>query len=973
MKRDIAAVCRDHLFDEKIIITSASSSGRQLRERCARDGTPWLNLHARSVDGFARHILGDEDAVVTGLLTPGQSERLMRHACEGAIPEDSAFAALRSNRGFHRALLQGIEDCELAGLDPATLAATAFGDSERGRVFVAIHVTFAKLCAQRNRSTRSMLLRAALAAARESTSTRILLVEPSLLNRLPAVARELLEAAGDLHEIEARDARSTLHVHRAERPEWEVRAAFRTVLDSELRWEDAEIVLMRGDLLPLAYELSRQLDIPCTFDPGIPLHYSKAARTVTAYLRWISSDFAASHLIRMMYDGVPDFSEWKHEGVRGGRLSTAALLREAAIGWGRDRYLPRIDALIARRGTDEKISARDLKKRREFLADRAWIARLLEVTPHPDVENRVGLHALAEATRILVTDMSRDKYPGEQQALAELLRLLTDYLEGEDEHSPVAELSARVIADIRSITYPLVLQEPGAEPLLVTTPRPGHLHVSTAGRGGYSGRPCTLLLGADAATLPSPSAQNPVLLDSDRRAINLATGSHLPLASEKAEHDTAAFHALVSRITGQLHVSWSERDAQDGSVRFPSHLLLDLLRREQGDPQLGYDDLERAAGAPLSAAPLQNALSLAEYWLQRSITDEAEVLRHRMREALPLLARGSDAEAARAGDTFTAYDGSVAAEGVQHALPSPLSASRLEAFAKCPYRFFLSTILHLSPPDPWDRDAAEWLDAAQLGSAVHTILERFMDAVRAKNDFPVRPAHLPLLQQILTAVLTDTAERVPAPSALHRSEGAARVQDLCERFFRLECAEPGTPLALEQNFGHNRGEREPLPPLEIAVPGGTLQVSGGIDRVDSEADSSLLVRDYKTGKRHFDASVGLGGGKHLQHALYVEAVRTFFAQHRDVVAAEYVFLGENEGGLRLRMPDASAELPVALGHIRECITQGIYPHTPEKDECRHCDFAELCGSDDSVNIQSRQKLENAGNRMLDAWRSLRNV
>ena len=974
---DIDTVCREHLFTEKIIVTPHASGGRQLRERCARDGTPWLNLHAFGVEGLARHVLGETHPHCRTRLTEGQALRMLAEICAEELGATSRYAALGGSRGFHRALFRAFEDCRLAGRNPADLPQQHFSDPAKAAEFRRLAEAFHARCRRDGCATRSEVIRAAEeSCAGSPASARILLVEPGMLDRLPHLERRLLEQAGSIVLLSPPDENArTLRFRHAERTEWEIRESLRLAIADEGRWEDTEIVLLRADLLPLVYEISRQLDIPATFDPGVPLHYSKAARTVTAYLRWISSDFDAAHLVRMMYDGVPDFSEWKSEGVRGGRLSCAALLRDAAIGWGRDRYLARIDARVR---TLENIAASaeaDSGKNRqlhECRANRAWIARLLDVTPVHDDAGRLSLHALADGMRVLVTEMSRDKFPGEQQALEEMARLIADYRHGTDVRDTPSSLARMIIEDIRSITFPLVLQDPGAEPLRVTTPQPGHVHVSLWEHGGYSGRKRTIVLGADADTLPRTTTQNPVLLDAERRDINTATGGALPLASDAAARSMQAFDALLQRLEGTVHLSWSACDTRDDTPRFPSRLLLDLLRRQEGNASLQVADLRHHSGVPDGAAPVATVLSMSEWWLQQRLRHGAPATRAGMRAESSLLNHGTTAEEHRQMSRFSPYDGFVPGPTDGHTLPSPLSASRLETLAACPYRFFLRDVLRLREAEPWDREKDQWLDAAEKGQAVHRILHLFMAALHDENALPVREEHHALLTRIADEVLDAYAARIPVPDPAVRRECERSIRAMLAVFLRKECGSEGIPLALERSFGDARDEKSALPPLPLKLPGGIMHISGTIDRVDRLPDGSVLVRDYKTGRKNADPTKGLDGGRVLQHALYAEAARTFLLEDDGdaPLQAEYFYLSEKEQGSRVRMPLGEAELPSILENLCTLIRTGTFPHSMRKKDCNGCAYADLCGDSAEVSGQSARKVADESNHALDAFRRL---
>ena len=984
-RTDVAMVCRDHVLTEKIIVTTASSGGRQLRERLAAAGTPWMNLHAMTPAGLARHLLGAWHPVVRAAGSPGQLRRLMARVCKETLDDSSYFTGLRENGGLHRALLRAIGDCRMAGLDPAQVASGHFSDERKADDFRRVAQAFAAACKRDSCLMEADVMEEACAASERVTTDRIILVEEEFFEGMSALERRLLQHAGHVHLIAHRGS-AVLRARRAERPEWELRAALRGILDEGRRWDEAELILAQPALLPFAYELTRQLDIPCTFDPGVPLQYSKAARTVSAYLRWISNDFDGAALIRMMYDGVPDFSEWKYDEVRGGRLSCAALLREAAVGWGRSRCLERIDARIEeleRACESEEASERLHRQIREYRADRAWIARLLEVTPRQDSDGRLSLHALAGALHILVTQMSRDKYPGEQEALERIATMLDDYREGTELLLPVSDLAAMIEEDIRATTYPLVLQAPGMDAKRTTTPEPGHLHVSLIDRGGWSGRRCTVIVGVDADTLPARPVQNPVLLDSERQRLNAAYGTALPLASDGIQRSVSSWNALLHRLEGDVTLSWSDTGGADGRPRHPSRLLVEAVRGNMGgtapgDEKVGHSTPGESGSSPFDLIPCgavaQGAcLSPAERWLQVRQRQGGKPTAVAMKTWLPLLARGEEAQRLRAGDVFTQFDGFVGdGAPIERVLERAISASGLETLASCPYRFFLERVLHLAEPEDWQRREDRWLDAAQRGQAVHRILQLFMQFKMGEEATAVSDADRQQLMQLCDEVLEEYAAANPVPSESVRREEERGIRAMPDIFLREEQTRHAHPVALERSFGHARGESDPLPPLELATSAGPLLISGTIDRVDVLDDGRLSVCDYKTGKNRIKPDLGLHGGRVLQHALYTEAVRALFpeAHAAEQLQAVYFFLSPREQGARVSIPYTRNELMDTLAAFRGLLSTGAFPHSAVKQDCEHCRFSDLCGDAETVSRQSATKLSNHDNSMLDAYRRI---
>ncbi len=247
--------------------------------------------------------------------------------------------------------------------------------------------------------------------------------------------------------------------------------ALRQLLRDGHAFDSAVFVLTEPGMLPLSYEFTRTFDLPGTLDPGAPLQYSKAARTVHAWLRWVADDFGGRHLIRMMYDGIPAPQEIIVDGERGGRLQMAGMLRRAGIGAGRRRLLEAVDACI-----ETMTGARGLSQAR---ANRIWLEQLLAVTPTPDSSGHVSLHAMAQGAARLVEELCRDAYPGEELALRRIAEMMKQRLSAPDAQLAAADAARQLATMLRSEHYPMVLRAPGSDAMATTGPLPGHLHITT--------------------------------------------------------------------------------------------------------------------------------------------------------------------------------------------------------------------------------------------------------------------------------------------------------------------------------------------------------------------------------------------------------------------------------------------------------------------------------------------------------------
>jgi hypothetical protein len=282
------------------------------------------------------------------------------------------------------------------------------------------------------------------------------------------------------------------------RNEIEMQAALRLLLGRGGHFQDAEIIVAGDDLLPLCFEITRLYSIPCTFDPGVPLHYSKAARTVASWLRWLSRDYNGHHLIRMMYDGIPAPQEVQHEGMRGGRLQMAAMLRRVEISHGREHLLAAVIRYVEKLEANADSSESTRHGWRQAVANRKWLEMLFDITPNHGNDGLFSLQAITAGALALVQKLCRDAYPGEALALTRLGELMTQILRSPDIRIGAEDAAQRILKLIHETHYPMVLQSPGSDAIPTTDPLPGHLHISTLSRGGFSGRRITFILGFDA-------------------------------------------------------------------------------------------------------------------------------------------------------------------------------------------------------------------------------------------------------------------------------------------------------------------------------------------------------------------------------------------------------------------------------------------------------------------------------------------
>ncbi|HSS44205.1 MAG TPA: hypothetical protein VLO07_02600, partial [Thermoanaerobaculia bacterium] len=634
--QQLAQVCRELPLEEKVFVAASLAIGHQIVERLAREGHPWINLRVETVSTLAHGVVGSEIARQgRRLLSRAQALALIEQACSETLTQRSYFGALRDRPGFHRAVQRTFEELRAAGIPPATLPFRAFAEGKKPRELKEILKRYAGALEEARSVDRAKVLELALEAIKTARGApdgpTYLLPEGT---ELSAVERRFLEAL-------ARDRLRTLPVDppsewvsiakratllRAIGEENEIREVFRRVQHDGIAFDEVEILHTDTTTYPaLAYELSREQGIPCTFQGGIAVAFTRPGQAALAFLDWIGRGFETEILRRALASGGLTLRrlDRKSEGAPGTRAAARAL-REARIGWGRDRHLACLDRLIAalerpeetsrvdEEWSEEERAARAKSRARRLDATRgarAFAARAVELSIESSGD-RCDLRSLARGCRNFVTEFARVSGELEGTALSALQKLFEE-LEGlPSSPLPVVEAVGRLRDAVQTLHVD------------ADRPRPGSLHVADYHAGGFSGRRHTYLLGLDATRHPGRDLEDPVLLDSERLEINRAfSPATLARRRDRPREEAAALKSCLARLRGELTASypcWNVRSLSQQGEQFPSPFFLDLYRERSGQKQADYSALLAALPAAAGFIPGEGrALDETEWWLSR--------------------------------------------------------------------------------------------------------------------------------------------------------------------------------------------------------------------------------------------------------------------------------------------------------------------------------------------------------------------
>jgi hypothetical protein len=375
--------------------------------------------------------------------------------------------------------------------------------------------------------------------------------------------------------------------------------------------------------------------------------------------------------------------------------------------------------------------------------------------------------------------------------------------------------------------------------------------------------------------LPRRTPEDPLLSDQLRLQLNRALpgGAGLPLEGRAEAFEALAFVGAM-HSADHVHLSWSRGD-EDGAPLLRSSLVEELGVPTEVVRALPRDPLPRLEDArtisELTARVVLECRGDRAYRLSEPEREGADGIFRRLRERDPnrvarlehLLAMERQRDRFFAGETAAhpfvgRLSDAALLERLRHALPGsrerPLSASTLETFSACGFKFFLRGVLAADLAE----DAGDELDAMQKGLLHHQALERFFRRCAAEGRLPLTGTaeERALLEATTDELLGEWQRGRPTGHAGLFHIHARRLKRQLVALYHAEVARPPAPGCTPRLFEHAFG------PLEIGAQSNQLSdaqvalyLGGKIDRVDVGAERAVVF-DYKTGvKSRYSAQV----------------------------------------------------------------------------------------------------------------------
>jgi RecB family exonuclease len=473
------------------------------------------------------------------------------------------------------------------------------------------------------------------------------------------------------------------------------------------------------------------------------------------------------------------------------------------------------------------------------------------------------------------------------------------------------------------------------------------------------------ILGCAEGILPAPRREDALLSDQAR----LLTGGDLsPRLGQLHEQHRLFLAALSAAPEDKRWLLFPRGDLRSSRRARPSRWLLPSASAAANQTLFATDFEHDTPHGVIEVESHAEALATAEHPASLDERDLAEVLEFVRANgdaadhpAAAAETAGLLAQAARAGGDFTAFDGNLGGLPIPTTDDRPQSASRLETWATCGFRYFLAYVLGIGDRDDPERTVE--LSALDRGSAMHEILETFLREIVAQGppspDEPWTDEQRARALQVAAEVFDDYERRGrtgrPVMWDTQKSDLLASIDEFLQADDDHRASLAATPAHFEQGFGLD-GE----PPVAIEIADGRLlRFRGFIDRIDSAGPGRMVVSDYKTGsgsqyKGLAKEADPTKAGTLLQLGLYAEAAHQLLGA--DSVETSYWMVNPRANYQRMGYewtPEHRARLVDVVSTIVDGIESGVFAAAPGDwdnfrrtyKECAFCEFDPICPRD----------------------------
>ena len=744
-----------------------------------------------------------------------------------------------------------------------------------------------------------------------------------------------------------------------------------------------------ADYAPLVREVFTRFGIPAAIETGRRLDEAPALAALLSLVRLDLEDWPFRRLLAVLGNNYfrPRWQEYHAAAV----AVCERVVRELKRPQGREElvYHVRNWARLDKRGQpreeiyDDPRRGEALERRRNQAALAVPLLERLGATlaalPAKATPSQwsAALVALARETGLL--DALDDSATGCPHDAAAWARLHDSLASVEQLHAALDEPPPALD---KSELLNLLAEICGSEQLPGDHDETGRVRVLSAATARSLGVPYLFFAGLSERSFPAPGRDDPLYGEAELRHLAEA-GLPFVLRPERISEEMLLFYELVTRPSRRLWLSYPALD-EKGQSLLPSPYLAEVERvcgpgraTRRPDPDLGPVPRGRP---PLCA--LDFRLQAVDEALDGAIGPLADFLRHAPGPLAGSVLAGLNVTLDRARrDRFGPYEGLGESAGMRQRLAERFgpercwSASELEDYAGCPFRFFLHRVLRIEPLE----EIALETDYFQRGEMVHDLLANMHRQFNQLLGRPVSPCDaedevfVRLYEEAMTALMELPDDLGKLQSAL-REIDRRLVRQWTEKYRDqhreydgkwADFESPLVPAYFETSFGIDPPAKNPPStpqPLELCGPQGTVKIHGRIDRIDVgriARQTVFNVVDYKSGRARGHKR-GEVDGTALQLELYAIAVEELLLAEQQAMPYDagywyvqdragyrpWVRLAEEEGGTLQASADWRQRRTAIVAKVMDLV-RGIraaeFPVYSLDDACTgRCAYRTVC-------------------------------
>lgn len=382
---------------------------------------------------------------------------------------------------------------------------------------------------------------------------------------------------------------------------------------------------------------------------------------------------------------------------------------------------------------------------------------------------------------------------------------------------------------------------------------------------------------------------------------------------------------LLFDSTQEIIFSYPRQDFILGKEQQPCSLLHIMIKFEQGD----FYEIHRSQFLyNFPQGKLQTVLEYDLFLHKRATTQSDAGALMVLYAAYPQWKSLMDALSEKwQKDFFTEYEGVLSYEemyeSIQRVLPSKMSevsASFIETYAQCPYRFFLERVLEIIPNHATDIFIPDWRKKKLLLKSIRKI----------KNKNEIRA----VIEQCIHEDFADHECKYPMIFEIEK----IRMMNTIEKYVYYSLSEN----VLDHDFFVSYRDQDTIPITIDAEH--TIRFTGKIDQVNT-TDQGHHGIQYHLKNSHHSKNNCFYGGTQLQLATELLALQQ---QKYEPTHVEHRFIQETGDYKPViftydNWQDTYDKLQKICYLVCRGIENGFFAAVPEDQKCRRCSYQEICG------------------------------